>query len=74
MVDMLKLKPTEKLAFVYQIVYNTNRVDFFVKVGEEGSVTAAFKNFFKLNVSVSVDLLKYGSSEPGRIHLSGPDY
>ncbi|XP_026210858.1 gasdermin-E-like isoform X3 [Anabas testudineus] len=53
MVDMLKLKPTEKLAFVYQIVYNTNRVDFFVKVGEEGSVTAAFKTFFKLNVSDS---------------------
>lgn len=55
MVDMLKLKQTEKLAFVYQIVYNTNRVDFFVKAGQDGSVSAAFKTYFKLHVSVSAD-------------------
>lgn len=52
-VNMLKLKKTEKLTFVYQIVYNTDSVEFFGKVGEDGSVSAAFKTFFKFHVSVS---------------------
>ncbi|KAM9338737.1 uncharacterized protein ABDE67_018284 [Symphorus nematophorus] len=48
-VDMLKLKETEKLTFVYQTVYNTAPVTFFDKVKKDSS--AAFKIFTALSVS-----------------------
>ncbi|KAM9338338.1 uncharacterized protein ABDE67_017893 [Symphorus nematophorus] len=50
-VDMLNLKETEKLTFVYQTVYNTAPVTFFDTVKKDGCVSAAFKIFTALSVS-----------------------
>ncbi|KAF3701666.1 Gasdermin-E [Channa argus] len=52
-VDMLKVTETDKLTFVYQTVYNTDRVDFFGKVEQAGSVSASFKKFLNLSVKES---------------------
>ncbi|KAK2818531.1 hypothetical protein Q5P01_024092 [Channa striata] len=53
LVDMLKVKETEKLTFVHQTVYNTDRVDFFGKVEQAGSVSASFQKVLNLNVKES---------------------
>ncbi|KAK2818528.1 hypothetical protein Q5P01_024089 [Channa striata] len=52
LVDMLKVKETEKLTFVHQTVYNTDRVDFFGKVEQAGSVSASFQKVLNLNVKM----------------------
>ncbi len=53
-VDMLRLKEMEKLAFVYQTVYNTAPVTFLDVTRKDGSVSAACKIFFTLFMKVSV--------------------
>ncbi|XP_067429680.1 gasdermin-E-like isoform X1 [Thunnus thynnus] len=45
MVDMLKLKETEKLTFVHQRVYNTAPVTFYGKTGKNGLVSAVCEKF-----------------------------
>ncbi|XP_067429683.1 gasdermin-E-like [Thunnus thynnus] len=45
MVNMLKLKETEKLTFVHQTVYNTADVMFYGKTGKDGLVSAVFEKF-----------------------------
>lgn len=48
--DMLRVKETEKLTFVYQTVYNTAPVTFFDIAGKSSSVSAACKIFLTLFV------------------------
>eukprot|EP00064_Thunnus_orientalis_P022886 superscaffoldBa00008133_g23107 len=45
MVNMLKLKETEKLTFVHQRVYNTAPVTFYGKTGKNGLVSAVCEKF-----------------------------
>ncbi|XP_042251858.1 uncharacterized protein LOC121886037 [Thunnus maccoyii] len=45
MVNMLKLKETEKLTFVYQTVYNTADVTFYGKTGTDNFVSAVWEKF-----------------------------
>ncbi|KAK2818511.1 hypothetical protein Q5P01_024072 [Channa striata] len=55
MLDMLEVKETEKLTFVDQTVFNTSPVTFVGIHQKAGSVSAAFKSFFKLFVSSSTE-------------------
>ncbi|XP_067340736.1 gasdermin-E-like isoform X2 [Channa argus] len=51
--DMLQVKETEKLTFVEQTIYNTTAVTFVGLNHKAGSISAAFKSFFKLFASSS---------------------
>lgn len=54
MVDKLKLRGTEKLSFVHQIVYNTTPAALARRRQKEGA--AGFRSLFNVFVSVSLEI------------------
>ncbi|CAK6974596.1 Hypothetical predicted protein [Scomber scombrus] len=50
LVDMLKLKQKEKLTCVYQTVYNTTPVTFYVKARKSGLVSGMFNRIFHVSL------------------------
>ncbi|MEQ2210968.1 hypothetical protein XENOCAPTIV_023184, partial [Xenoophorus captivus] len=51
--NLLKLKEKDKLAFVYEAVYNTGPVTMIRKGNQQGCLSASFQNMAKMCVSVN---------------------